>query len=729
MAVFTYTFDLSADIPNNGTYSHVIAITGLDAHLMTEVSMSLIGVTHSFSGDLDVLLVGPDAGRNLQVMSDVGGTASLDDATLILSDDATQVIAATGGVIDSGVYRPIGLGTPNETEANWGLSTVGPINTATGDGSVSFASVFEGGYANGNWSLHLHDDGTGDQGSIDAWSLTFATDRSDAAVIGQSTSDFVLFDSLSLTDGSYSTLNRTVVYSGVTGWLIDLNAGNDFAVGSMGNDTIDGGTGTDQLYGGLGDDLFIVTAGALFSMAGETYDGGGGSDSLALRATADLSFDLRLVTLRSIESLDLVAVYGNTFGVVLNASQIGAGLSATAFVDGTAGPQSEVFEIRMELTSALNLSGLVIGAGLQDVNDRFEVIGDGSNETVTGSSITDSISGNAGNDVLRGGQGDDLVSGDAGIDYLYGDANEDRLFGGSEGDHLWGGAGRDFHYGGDGTDYARYDDANHGHLVIRLDNPFLNTGVASFDTYNSIEGLVGGAGNDTIAGDFLSNPLFGSGGDDHIYGHGSNDQLYGGAGGDNLWGGTEADAHDGGDGTDYARYDEGNHGDLTIRLDNSALNAGAAAVGDTYSGIEGLVGGAGADVVIGNASANWLFGSGGADFIDGLAGSDYLNGGVGADRFRFSTALGASNVDHIADFQHLVDDILLVQSIFAGIGPALTADEFRIGMAQDANDRILYNNITGQIFYDGNANAAGGMVLFATVTAGTVLTFDDFVMV
>ena len=40
----------------------------------------------------------------------------------------------------------------------------------------------------------------------------------------------------------------------------------------------------------------------------------------------------------------------------------------------------------------------------------------------------------------------------------------------------------------------------------------------------------------------------------------------------------------------------------------------------------------------------------------------------------------------------------------------------------------LYNNITGQLFYDSNANAAGGMVQFATVAAGTVLTFDDFIM-
>jgi Ca2+-binding RTX toxin-like protein len=323
------------------------------------------------------------------------------------------------------------------------------------------------------------------------------------------------------------------------------------------------------------------------------------------------------------------------------------------------------------------------------------------------------------------------ITGNAGDNHLRGGGQSDTLEGGRGSDHLWGGTGDDTHSGGDGVDYARYDDANHGNLMIRLDAPAMNTGAAAGDTYSGIEGLVGGVGNDTVVGDAQNNFLFGSAGDDMIYGGAGNDYLSGDGGGDNFWGGAGADAHYGGNdaGVDYARYDGANWGNLTLRLDIAALNAGAAAAGDTYSGIEGLVGGAGADVIIGNDSANWLFGQGGADFIDGLGGNDYLNGGAGADRFRFSSALSAGNVDHIADFQHLVDDILLVQSVFAGIGPALTADEFCIGMAQDANDRVLYNPGTGQIYYDSNANAAGGMILFATVTPGTELTFDDFVMV
>jgi Ca2+-binding RTX toxin-like protein len=50
-------------------------------------------------------------------------------------------------------------------------------------------------------------------------------------------------------------------------------------------------------------------------------------------------------------------------------------------------------------------------------------------------------------------------------------------------------------------------------------------------------------------------------------------------------------------------------------------------------------------------------------------------------------------------------------------------------MANAATDRIIYNNITGQLFYDSNGNGAGGQTLFATVTAGTVLNTGDFLMV
>ncbi|MGL4489297.1 MAG: PQQ-dependent sugar dehydrogenase [Rhizobiaceae bacterium] len=347
----------------------------------------------------------------------------------------------------------------------------------------------------------------------------------------------------------------------------------------------------------------------------------------------------------------------------------------------------------------------------------------------------DILSGGGGADSIYGGAGNDQLNGDGGVDALVGGIGNDTLNGGVDGDNLWGGAGADQLTGGDGTgvDYARYDDSNWGNLVIRLDAPDLNTGVASADTYVGIEGLVGGAGNDTVAGNSAANFLFGSGGDDKIFGQAGADYLNGGAGADQLWGGTGADQHVGGSDTaiDYARYDDANWGNLTLRLDNSTLNAGAASTGDTYVDIEGLVAGLGNDTIIGNASGNFLFGAAGSDFMDGRDGNDYLNGGAGADRFRFATTLNATtNVDRVADFASGTDDLLLLQSVFASIGTTLDATELCLGTAAaDANDYLIYNSTNGQLFYDANGNGAGGQILFATLTAGTVLNIGDFVMV
>jgi Ca2+-binding RTX toxin-like protein len=455
----------------------------------------------------------------------------------------------------------------------------------------------------------------------------------------------------------------------IAGIDIEGDDTNDAYVGSDFADTISGLAGTDRLLGGEGFDFLLGGIGF------DSLDGGDDDDQLWGGAGADQHVGGDGIDYARYDD----ANYGN---LVIR-------LDNPALNTGAAAGDTYV-----------GIEGLVGGAG------------------------ADTVVGNAARNYLFGSGGADHVYGQGGNDHLSGDAG---------GDNLWGGAGADAHYGGNdaGVDYARYDDANWGNLVIRLDNAALNTGAAAGDAYFGIEGLVGGAGNDTVVGNASNNYLFGSGGGDQAYGGAGNDYLSGDAGGDNLWGGAGSDAHYGGSdaGVDYARYDDANWGNLTIRLDAPSLNAGAAAVGDTYAGIEGLVGGAGGDVIIGSAAANWLFGQGGADYIDGLGGNDYLNGGAGADRFRFSTDIGAGNVDHIADFQHLVDDMLLLRTVFGRIGPTLTADEFRVGMAQDNNDFLLYNNITGQVFYDGNANAPGGMILFATVTPGTVLTFDDFIMV
>ena len=88
------------------------------------------------------------------------------------------------------------------------------------------------------------------------------------------------------------------------------------------------------------------------------------------------------------------------------------------------------------------------------------------------------------------------------------------------------------------------------------------------------------------------------------------------------------------------------------------------------------------------------------------------------------------NVDDILDFVAADDSILLDRSVFGGIASngALDASAFAAGTAaQDADDRILYDSVTGRIFYDADGVGGAAAVLFARVDAGTVLTSADFV--
>jgi len=69
--------------------------------------------------------------------------------------------------------------------------------------------------------------------------------------------------------------------------------------------------------------------------------------------------------------------------------------------------------------------------------------------------------------------------------------------------------------------------------------------------------------------------------------------------------------------------------------------------------------------------------------------------------------------------------------VFASVtGGGIQAGEFVIGTAAaDADDRLVYDQSTGRLFYDADGNGAGAAVLFAQLGAGTVLAAGDFVVV
>ena len=317
---------------------------------------------------------------------------------------------------------------------------------------------------------------------------------------------------------------------------------------------------------------------------------------------------------------------------------------------------------------------------------------------------------NAGDDVLRGG---------VGADTLLGGAGNDVLIGGPGGDVLDGGVG---------IDRASYETAASG-VTADLLAPWANSGDAAGDSFVSIENLSGSAFNDTLSGDHGANTLWGGAGADVLEGRGGDDILDGGAG---------ADVLNGGDGFDIASYDDASAG-VTVDLANPSLNTGDAA-GDTFIGIEGVVGSRYADVLRGDAQANYLMGGDGNDSLQGGAGDDTLQGGrgfdkliggAGADRFLFAAGDGG---DTISDFTHGVDMISLARSAFGfgaiqGEERALTsadADFITDGSAATSGKpTFFWNAATGVLAFDADGNGSGQAVTLATLAGGAKLMLSD----
>ena len=117
--------------------------------------------------------------------------------------------------------------------------------------------------------------------------------------------------------------------------------------------------------------------------------------------------------------------------------------------------------------------------------------------------------------------------------------------------------------------------------------------------------------------------------------------------------------------------------------------------------------------------------------MDGGTGNDSLEGGAGTDRFYFDTALHRiANVDAIADFSTVDDYIYLDRTIFEAIlaDGRLGADAFHVGAsAGDAEDRILYDDATGRLFYDADGSGSTAALLFAQLDPGLALTRADFI--
>ncbi|KQQ14138.1 hemolysin [Methylobacterium sp. Leaf123] len=269
---------------------------------------------------------------------------------------------------------------------------------------------------------------------------------------------------------------------------------------------------------------------------------------------------------------------------------------------------------------------------------------------------------------------------------------------------------------------------------------------------NKAEGVayvVGGRGDDRLEADGSGNPVLGFGGDDTLVGTAGADRLFGDAGNDILRGGGGRDQLVGGAGDDTYFVDtpgdrvfEG-RGQGTDRL--VATSAYTLAAGQEIEILQlakstggaplSLTGNAFGQTLIGNAGDNRLAGGGGDDSLVGGLGADRLTGGAGADTFVFDTRPGRGNVDHVRDFASQDDVFHLDHGVFSGLETgALAPEQFKtLGPAKaikaDADDRILYKQKTGELFYDADGSGRKEAVLIAVLDNHAALDHTDFLIV
>lgn len=589
--------------------------------------------------------------------------------------------------------------------------------------------------------------------------------------------------STSLTDGIYiyasddgngiiGSSKADTIYGGQADDILQGGGGDDYLSTVLGSGVP---TGNDILLGGAGND-HIATYGARQF----TANGGAGIDLLEF----DLSYLLTGITLRAsvassatgltlgdgaiisrVEAFQVQLTHGNdvffdfapggndsvnggygsdSIHVSNGRDSVGAGpynahSSADPdpdavdrlFVDysgATTGIHSKPMNI-IDYADGSLLAGINVYDGDDPATATRWVEGDGFDKVfITGSAHADQLSGSLSDDTLRGGGGDDILSG------LYG---TDTLIGGDGNDTLELDV-QSYHSAYNGLGYFGPTSFTSGATIdLALTTAQALPTVSSSDLslgqviLDSIENILGTSLGDTLTGNASANILRGRGGNDILDGKEGNDTLSGGSGNDTLTGGADTDT------ADYTGAIAGVTVNLSFATAQNTVGAGT----DTLATIENLVGSALADTLTGDSGGNVLEGVTGNDKLRGQDGNDTLKGGIGADtltggngvdRFVFDTSLGTGNVDHITDFASTTDKIVLDNAIFAVLADGgLAAGTLRNGTAAgDADDRIIYDAATGNLFYDRDGTGGLAAIRFAVLDNHPAsLALGDFVVV
>jgi subtilisin-like proprotein convertase family protein len=132
--------------------------------LITDINIRLVGLSHTYPDDLDIVLEHEPSGITVLIMSDACGADDLNNATILFDDESPDGLLPDFGCSSaSGVFY-------HRQPTNYGAGDSLPAPAPT-SGYGSTLSVFDGITPNGWWRLWVFDDLSPDSGTLSEWRL------------------------------------------------------------------------------------------------------------------------------------------------------------------------------------------------------------------------------------------------------------------------------------------------------------------------------------------------------------------------------------------------------------------------------------------------------------------------------------------------------------------------------------------------------------------------------
>ncbi len=252
------TFDATAaititDNAQASPYPAPLTVAGVTG-TVTKVTATLHQLSHTYPGDIDMLLSGP-GGQTLILMSDCSSGFSYAGIELTFDDSGP---AMTSARVSQGAWKPSNFSDNDGDD-------IFPAGAPAATGTTM--SIFNGVGPNGTWNLFVRDDVAGDLGSIaGGWSLTLTVMNSSTGSVNLGSGGGVLTIGAAGFDSSFSgVITGTGTLAKTSSSILTLSGANTY----NGETQVQGGTLKVGAAGTIPDtSLVTVTGGATFDLNG-----------------------------------------------------------------------------------------------------------------------------------------------------------------------------------------------------------------------------------------------------------------------------------------------------------------------------------------------------------------------------------------------------------------------------------------------------------------------------